>query len=746
MDVITLALAKAYAEALIRGEGAIQGVGVEKIEQTAVSAESGGLNVWTATLTNGDTFDFEVRNGLTGPTGPAGPQGPKGDPGEKGEKGDPGEKGEKGDPGEQGPQGEKGADGTMSFEDLTEEQKESLKGSQGEKGDPGEKGEPGETGPEGPQGADGATPTLTIGTVDTLEPDESATAAVEADPDVAGQYKLSFGIPKGKDGAGGTGASLPAGGTTGQVLAKKSDADGDVDWTDQTGGGNAGDSAPIIIRGQYMQGSNSSTPQLFIGSFDVEYDTWFPQHMSGRQVELHVHDSADEENVIVFHVGGTTHYESNGESRYKTVFRTMLKITKTGNTTQTVDYRVIVTKGNEFTVEQYFMPYISDDNTQTDGTWSSQKISEELDSISEEINKNADLVVAAILNTDTDGEALTNVSESFSTIYQACLDEKSVVLKVYIDDSGIAFYELFPVQVQPEQIAFAMSMPSNGDTTIGITVLITKDDFYSVIFNEMDLSNVGVKIDDTTTAADKVWSSQKVDSAKLDKRSNTFSGLGLTAGDTVSVANFLSALSAKYGTAAHCNMIWSNDAKGYVSDGNITAEINGGILLFTASSANFPNTTWNYAEAIYFPVASTAVANKCYKFVARVGETAGTPEVEKIYIYNGQTTENVASTGITITDETIVQKTESGHGSKYTVRNGICYASLDLKCVAATESKVAFTLPAPTFTQNVLISPFNTTAETTKQGTIIIDANGGCLFAGLVAGARYMLSFSYPVA
>lgn len=60
--------------------------------------------------------------------------------GKDGEQGLPGEKGEKGDKGDPG---EKGKDGTMSFEELTEEQKASLKG------DPGEKGEPGETGDSG---------------------------------------------------------------------------------------------------------------------------------------------------------------------------------------------------------------------------------------------------------------------------------------------------------------------------------------------------------------------------------------------------------------------------------------------------------------------------------------------------------------------------------------------------------------------------------------------------------------------
>lgn len=82
----------------------------------------------------------------------------------------------KGPAGPQGPQGEKGADGTMTFEDLTPEQKASLKGDKGDKGDTGaagpqgdpgpkgdkgdpglkgDKGDPGETGAQGPQGLQG---------------------------------------------------------------------------------------------------------------------------------------------------------------------------------------------------------------------------------------------------------------------------------------------------------------------------------------------------------------------------------------------------------------------------------------------------------------------------------------------------------------------------------------------------------------------------------------------------------------
>ena len=72
----------------------------------------------------------------------------------------------KGQAGPQGPQGEKGADGTMTFEDLTPEQKASLKGDKGDKGDtgaagpqgePGPKGDKGDPGPQGPKGDTGET-------------------------------------------------------------------------------------------------------------------------------------------------------------------------------------------------------------------------------------------------------------------------------------------------------------------------------------------------------------------------------------------------------------------------------------------------------------------------------------------------------------------------------------------------------------------------------------------------------------
>ena len=97
---------------------------------------------------------------VKGETGPIGPQGLQG------EVGPAGPKGEVGPQGPIGPEGPKGADGTMTFEDLTPEQKASLKGDKGDKGDtgaagpqgePGPKGDKGDPGPQGPKGDTGET-------------------------------------------------------------------------------------------------------------------------------------------------------------------------------------------------------------------------------------------------------------------------------------------------------------------------------------------------------------------------------------------------------------------------------------------------------------------------------------------------------------------------------------------------------------------------------------------------------------
>lgn len=117
--------------------------------------------------------------GNPGRDGVDGQRGPKGDPftydmftseqleklkGPKGDKGDPGEKGEPGKPFTYDMftsdqlaklKGPKGADGVMRFEQLTPEQKESLRGPQGLPGKNGADGKPGKDGRDGDRGPQG---------------------------------------------------------------------------------------------------------------------------------------------------------------------------------------------------------------------------------------------------------------------------------------------------------------------------------------------------------------------------------------------------------------------------------------------------------------------------------------------------------------------------------------------------------------------------------------------------------------
>ena len=85
-------------------------------------------------------------------TGPQGPRGYTGATGAQGPQGPAGERGPKGDKGDTGPAGQ---DGTVSFDELTPEQINMLKGPKGDKGDTGPIGPQGPQGIQGPQGEQG---------------------------------------------------------------------------------------------------------------------------------------------------------------------------------------------------------------------------------------------------------------------------------------------------------------------------------------------------------------------------------------------------------------------------------------------------------------------------------------------------------------------------------------------------------------------------------------------------------------
>lgn len=117
--------------------GALAGIGIESLEQTTISTDDSGINIWTATLTDGSTYQFEVRNGQRG------------------------EKGLQGDTGATGPAGADGVSPTVSISKSGKVTTITIKDATGTKTatiNDGADGEKGDTGDTGPAGANGYTP------------------------------------------------------------------------------------------------------------------------------------------------------------------------------------------------------------------------------------------------------------------------------------------------------------------------------------------------------------------------------------------------------------------------------------------------------------------------------------------------------------------------------------------------------------------------------------------------------------
>lgn len=188
--------------------------------------------------------------------GDQGPQGPQGDPGPQGPQGEKGEKGDTGDTGPQGPQGPAGADGTVSFDNLTAEQKESLKG------DP------------GPSGANGATFTPSVspegmlswtndGGFDNPDPVNIKGPQGEIGP----QGEQGETGPQGETGQKGDTGEKGDKGDTGTTFTPSVSSAGVISWTND---GNLSNPDPVNIMGpQGPKGDTGETgPQGPAGTID----------------------------------------------------------------------------------------------------------------------------------------------------------------------------------------------------------------------------------------------------------------------------------------------------------------------------------------------------------------------------------------------------------------------------------------------------------------------------------------------
>lgn len=187
-------------------------------------------------------FTFTIPRGAQGPAGADGAPGERGPQGPAGQDGAEGPQGPKGDPGPQGPAGPEGPQGP--------------EGPAGADGAPGAKGDPGPQGPPGEDGAPGAK-------------------GEQGPPGPAGQDGAEG--PQGPAGPG-----VAAGGTTGQILRKKSDADYDTEWVTQQGGG--GDT-PTFEVGSTTTGEPGSDADVQIEQTGdlVRFDFTIPRGATGAQ-------------------------------------------------------------------------------------------------------------------------------------------------------------------------------------------------------------------------------------------------------------------------------------------------------------------------------------------------------------------------------------------------------------------------------------------------------------------------------
>lgn len=167
---------------------------IEHAYNTLIDNHNGAINRLEEAINSiPEIEDLVGVKGDKGDRGEQGERGEKGEKGDKGDKGEPGIQGIQGVKGDKGDKGDKGEDGVIIFEELTPEQKATLKG---DKGDRGEQGLPGE---KGEKGDNGITPNIKVGKVVTLEPTEQAN--VERVGTLENPI-FNFYIPRGIDGSG----------------------------------------------------------------------------------------------------------------------------------------------------------------------------------------------------------------------------------------------------------------------------------------------------------------------------------------------------------------------------------------------------------------------------------------------------------------------------------------------------------------------------------------------------------------
>lgn len=173
-------------------------------------------------------------------------------------------------------------------------------------------------------------------------------------------------------------------------------------------------------------------------------------------------------------------------------------------------------------------------------------------------------------------------------------------------------------------------------------------------------------------------------------------------------------------------------------------------ILFNASASNAiygnSDTVQPPALVVTFVIKATNYAavqqNAINDAVVTNASTWSSKQIEE------RITNGVADTGVTaVAFNTTVATGDAS--SKYVVRNGVCYVTLDFTTVSTsvTDRVLVTGLPSSALPMSIDVSPYNDVSGTAeKTAALLLSKAGNIQLYNITWNRRYMCSFSYPVA
>jgi len=173
-------------------------------------------------------------------------------------------------------------------------------------------------------------------------------------------------------------------------------------------------------------------------------------------------------------------------------------------------------------------------------------------------------------------------------------------------------------------------------------------------------------------------------------------------------------------------------------------------ILFNASASNAiygnSDTVQPPALVVTFVIKATNYAavqqNAINDAVVTNASTWSSEQIEK------RITNGVADIGVTaVAFNTTVATGDAS--SKYVVRNGVCYVTLDFTTVSTsvTDRVLVTGLPSSALPMSIDVSPYNDVSGTAeKTAALLLSKAGNIQLYNITWNRRYMCSFSYPVA